>query len=87
MNATPDSQTPHFLPEELSANAWIQKNWHDGFKIAGADSRYTAFWAYVAAARDAKSNLTTTREQLEEMRKEREKAHAMAQNLMPMATF
>ncbi len=41
-SATPESN------KERAAALWCRENWHAGFKIAGSDTGYAAFWAFCA---------------------------------------
>ncbi len=45
-----DMHTPQLTPIQKAASGWGNKHWHDGLKIAGADSAYIAFWAFIAGA-------------------------------------
>lgn len=44
---SPDYQ-PTVSPEQTAAVEWTHKNWHEGARIAGADSAYVAFHAFGA---------------------------------------
>lgn len=39
---------PQLTSAQKAASDWANANWHEGLKIAGADSNYVAFWAFCA---------------------------------------
>jgi hypothetical protein len=64
-NPSPQGHTPQLTPDQKAAGEWTSKNWTDGYKIAGADSGYVAFWAFVAGWQSAQEEIKGLREALE----------------------
>jgi hypothetical protein len=48
------SEPPTSPESHRGACQWIRQHWHEGLKIAGADSNYIAFWAFVAGVEHQK---------------------------------
>jgi len=49
-----NTPTPTLTKDQEAAYSWIHDNWHNGLKLAGADSNYTAYHAFVAGWSQAK---------------------------------
>ncbi len=44
----PEASATPLSNKERAAALWCRENWHAGFKIAGSDTGYAAFWAFCA---------------------------------------